>query len=217
MTDPPGCMDITPVEFDRIARHIFAPVYPVIARQITARTQVTSGVCLDLGSGGGYLGIALAASTRLKVVLLDRSPEMVRIARDNVAAAEMEDRIDAVHADVHRIPLCAASVDLVVSRGSVFFWEDKTAAFREVGRVLKPGGKAYIGGGMGTPALMEEITARMKAIHRELRHGPGDSRSSEEQYRGILHNAGFVAYEVQRDERGFWIEAMKPEAKGSPL
>jgi len=210
VTDAAGCGNISPREFDRIARHIFAPIYPVIAGQITERTGVASGICLDLGSGGGYLGLALAASTDLNLVLLDSSAEMVRIAHENIAAAEMEKRMSAIHGDVHRIPLRAASVDLVVSRGSVFFWEDKAAAFSEIRRVLRPGGRVYIGGGMGTPALMEEITARMKAINRELRHGPGDSRSSEEDYRGILRNAGFVRYEVRRDETGFWIEAMGP-------
>lgn len=214
VTGARGHRDMTPREFDRIARDIFAPVYPVIAAQIREKTGVTAGVCLDLGCGGGYLGTALAASTALKVVLLDRSAEMVRIARDNAATTELADRMGTVCADVHRIPLCAGSVDLVVSRGSVFFWEDKVAAFREIGRVLKPGGRAYIGGGMGTPALMEEITGRMKAVNLELRHGQGDTRSNAEHYRGILRNAGFGTYDVRRDETGFWMEMMKPGGQG---
>jgi len=217
VTDAAGCTDISPREFDRIARHIFAPIYPVIAGQITERTGVASGICLDLGSGGGYLGLALAASTDLSLVLLDSSAEMVRIAHENIAAAEMKKRMSAVHGNVHRLPLHTASVDLVVSRGSVFFWEDKAAAFSEIKRVLRPGGRVYIGGGMGTPALMEEITARMKAVNSELRHGPGDGRSSEEEYRRILRDTGFKAYEVRRDETGFWIEAMKPGIREIPI
>jgi SAM-dependent methyltransferase len=196
-------------EFDWIARNVFAPVYPVIAGQIREKTGMTSGICLDLGCGGGYLSIALAGQTDLKMVLLDRSAEMARIAYDNVAAAGLQDRIDIIFADVHRIPLCAGSIDLVVSRGSVFFWEHKVAAFSEINRVLAPGGKAYIGGGMGTPALMEKITARMKAMNREMRHGQGDNRSSEEHYREVLRNAGFAEYQVRRDETGFWIEMLK--------
>jgi hypothetical protein len=49
-------MEIDAQKFDRIARGVFAPVYPVIAGQIIARTGVTRGVCLDIGCGGGYLG-----------------------------------------------------------------------------------------------------------------------------------------------------------------
>lgn len=49
-------MKMDPHEFDRIARGVFAPVYPVIAAQILDRTGIRKGVCLDIGCGGGYLG-----------------------------------------------------------------------------------------------------------------------------------------------------------------
>jgi hypothetical protein len=45
------------LKFDRIARDVFAPVYPAIAEQIIVRTGVVRGVCLDIGCGGGYLGL----------------------------------------------------------------------------------------------------------------------------------------------------------------
>jgi len=43
-----------------IARNIFAPLYYQLAQQILDRTGSESGFCLDLGSGSGYLGLALA-------------------------------------------------------------------------------------------------------------------------------------------------------------
>jgi hypothetical protein len=60
-------MEIDAQKFDRIARSLFAPVYPVIAGQINARTGVTRGICLDIGRGGGYLGAATRA--RFETVL----------------------------------------------------------------------------------------------------------------------------------------------------
>jgi len=41
-------------------------------------------------------------------------------------------------------------VDLVVSRGSIFFWKGPVTGLQDVYRVLRSGGKAYIGGGAGS-------------------------------------------------------------------
>jgi len=47
------------------------------------------------------------------------------------------------------MPLPSESVDLVFSRGSIFFWDDPAQGLQEVYRVLRPGGEAMIGGGRG--------------------------------------------------------------------
>jgi predicted RNA methylase len=80
-TDPEG--------FDLIAREVFAPLYPVVAHQILCGTGVRRGRCLDVGTGPGLLGLALAQLTDLEVCLLDRDPEMLRLARRNVAASPL--------------------------------------------------------------------------------------------------------------------------------
>jgi len=70
--------------FDKIAREVFAPAYPLIARQIQERTGINEGVCVDVGCGGGYLGLALAQITRLQVWLLDILPGMLKICQENI-------------------------------------------------------------------------------------------------------------------------------------
>ncbi len=74
-------MEINVVEFDKIAREVFAPIYPVIAEQIIARTGINKGCCLDIGCGGGYLGLALAQITELEMVLFDELAEMLDLAQ----------------------------------------------------------------------------------------------------------------------------------------
>ena len=68
------------------------------------------------------------------------------VARDKGLA----DRLLAIVGVAERLPLPDNSVDLLVSRGSIFFWDDPVQGLEEVQRVLRVGGKAYIGGGAGS-------------------------------------------------------------------
>jgi len=204
-------MDMNVKEFDRVAREVFAPVYPVIAGQIKTRTGITEGVCLDIGTGGGYLGIALAGMTDLDFYLMDKSPEMLEIANANVMVSGMQKRMRTVCGDVHDIPRADASVDLVISRGSLFFWKDKSRAFCEIHRVLKPWGKAYIGGGMGTGELYQKIRGEMERRNPERHEDGKDGRFADhrELYREALHRAGISNYTLIRGDEGLWIQIGK--------
>lgn len=196
--------------FDQLAREVFAPVYPVIASQIVQRTAITDGICLDMGCGGGYLGLALARITNLYVRFLDRSPEMLDIVRGNLAANGLENRGEVLEGNAEAIPLPDQSVNLVVSRGSLFFWE-RVPAFREMYRVLAPGGMGYVGGGFGTPELKARISQRMEARPGDIGQwrervsknlGPQAPRLFEEE----LRCAGIPVFRVeQSEEMGLWI------------
>ncbi|MSM39894.1 MAG: methyltransferase domain-containing protein [Geobacter sp.] len=204
-------MGFNAYEFDEIARNVFAPAYPLLASQILDRTAVSSGACLDLGSGGGYLGLALAAMSRLDVCLLDASPDMQRIAEANITGRGLRGRVRALTGDVHGIPLGSGTFDLVASRSSLFFWEDPGRAFREIWRVLVPGGYAYIGGGFGSKALRDEIVGAMR--RRDPAWKPKfDKNRDETVYVEHLQGAGIAGFEIRSDESGFWIVFRKPPA-----
>ena len=49
--------------FARIAREVFAPVYPVIAEQVLAWSGIQSGLALDIGSGPGFFAAALVENS----------------------------------------------------------------------------------------------------------------------------------------------------------
>lgn len=196
-------------EFDRIARKVFSPVYPSIAGQIIASTGITKGRCLDIGTGGGYLGIAIAKITDLDILLLDKSQRMLDIAAQNIIDAGLETRLRVVSGDVHDIPLGNETMDLVISRGSVFMWEDKAQAFREIYRVLCPGGTAYVGGGLGSTEIRKEIEAKMK---ENGRNWPDRNRIAEDRtevYRQGLKEAGITNCSVTKSDVGTWIEIHK--------
>lgn len=197
---------------DRIAKTAFAPVYPVIAEQILDRCGISRGRCLDVGSGPGSLGIALARASDLAVTLLDSSPEMLETAEGNIREAGLSGRLSLLRGDVHAIPLPAGSVDLVVSRGSVFFWEDLARAFSEIYRVLAPGGKTYVGGGFGTAELRDSIAAAMTKENPEWKSFRDKNLGPDNRARiaGVLADLGH-RHRIINDDSGLWVMMEKGE------
>ncbi len=193
-------------EFDQVAREIFAPAYVAIAKQIREETGVTKGVGLDAGAGGGYLSLALAGISDLDIVLLDQLPEMQKIAEQNIIKAGLGRRLRTLMADVHEIPMEDESVDLIFSRGSVFFWEDQVRAFREIYRVLAPGGVTFIGGGFGSVALKRQIDKRMMARQQDWLDVTRERMNANTMadFHAALEKAD-VPYEIRHVEAGFGI------------
>lgn len=209
-------MQMDAMKYDTMAREIFAPAYPLIASQAVERTGIREGVCLDIGCGGGYLGLELARTTGLFVRFYDQSREMLDIVQGNIASHRLEERTEILSGSAESIPLPDGSVNLAVSRGSVFFW-DRVKAFREIGRVLAPGGMSYIGGGFGSAEVKAEIDRKMEGRSQDgppwrewvaKRLGPEAPGEFEKE----LRSAGIEDFEIDRSEdKGLWIIIRKPE------
>jgi ubiquinone/menaquinone biosynthesis C-methylase UbiE len=204
-------MEINAKEFDSIARNIFKPIYPVIAEQIVSQTGIISGTCLDIGCGSGYLGAALARTTQLYMHFLDQSPDMIEIVKQTILENEFQERASAIVGDVSSIALPDNSINLAVSRGSIFFWEDLPQAFREIYRVLAPGGWTYIGGGFGNRELKEVIKNRMMSSENSngqfgnlMRRNM--SPETRERFETALKTAGIDSYSIIHNEDiGLWL------------
>lgn len=99
-------------------------------------------VVLDLGSGGG-IDCFLAArqvGPEGRVIGLDMTPDMIKLARRN-AKKMGATNVDFRYGEMEEIPLHDHSVDAVISNCVVNLSPDKDAVFREVFRVLRPGGR----------------------------------------------------------------------------
>ncbi len=196
---------------ENVMKGHFKKVYPVIAQQILDYTGVTEGKCIDLGGGPGMLGISMAAITNLEVVIYDLLPECIEVAKENIAERNLSLRVTARQGKAEDIQFPDSSIDLVISRGSIFFWEDQKKGIAEVHRVLKPGGWAYIGGGFGTPELLAEVMeARKDDPEWEKGRACRMKKNPPEHYQKILEELE-IPGGIQYGPAGTWIIFQKQE------
>ena len=200
----------TGTDFDKISKTVFAPIYPVIVDQLVERCEISRGVCIDIGSGTGQLGMALAKAYDFKVYGLDFSEEINTIALENIKSEGLGGRMLPTYGSVDKIPFDDNFADIIISRGSLFFWNDIDKAFKEIYRVLKPGGKTYIGGGFGNAGLREQITAEMrkKDPDWECQGSRPEGKNKVEESRKALDKMD-VDYKVVDDETGLWFMIRK--------
>ena len=100
---------------------------------------------LDLGSGGG-IDVLLSAKRvgpTGRAFGLDMTDEMLALAQRNAAEAGATN-VEFLKGQIEAIPLPAASIDVVISNCVVNLAADKPAVFRELARVLRPGGRVGI-------------------------------------------------------------------------
>lgn len=202
-----------PEEFAEVSRTILRPVYPLIAEEVVERLGIRSGVCLDLGAGTTAFSVELARRGDVKVVSLDRSLEILKIGKDMFDPQDKESRVFRVAADVHRLPFRDNIADFVVSRGSVFFWEDIKLAFLEILRVLKPCGRTYIGGGFGSKELKEQVRESLQK--RCLKQNKTWKRPWDEgwvkEVQAVLSSLR-VEVSMVNDGTGLWFLLKKPSS-----
>jgi ubiquinone/menaquinone biosynthesis C-methylase UbiE len=200
------------LDMDVIAKTVFAPIYPVIAQNAIAVAGISKGTCLDLGSGPGMLAMAIARELpQAEVIAFDFSEDARQMALKNIAEAGLSNRIRATAGDVHAMPFEDGFADLIVSRGSMFFWKNLKDAWREIHRVLAPGGATYIGGGFGSQALKERVVAEMLKIdptwdcYARNKTGSEGHKKFKEMFEGLSCDD----YDIIADASGFWITLRK--------
>ena len=124
--------------------------YPFVAEDILRLCNPEDdGVVVDIGSGEGPVALALAERCRAHMILVDPSDDALASARESAVQKGCGDRIRTMRGRAEELPLADGSVDLIFSRGSIYFWDDQPRGIAEAYRVLREGGKAMIGGGLG--------------------------------------------------------------------
>ncbi|MBI2925887.1 MAG: arsenite methyltransferase [Verrucomicrobia bacterium] len=106
-------------------------------------------VVLDLGSGGGFdvfiAGRKVGPTGR--VIGVDMTPEMLSKARRNAVSYRQQTGLDNVEfrlGEIEHLPVADASVDVVISNCVLNLSPDKPQVWREIARVLRPGGRVAV-------------------------------------------------------------------------
>ena len=120
-----------------VAPRVLRPFYRRVVDDAARFVGERDALIVDLGSGPGELARMLAARLPGARVVGVEPAEVMRAMASARGGSFVDGRAEA-------IPLDDASLDLVVSTLSAHHWSDLSAALRELDRVLRPGGEAWI-------------------------------------------------------------------------
>ncbi len=190
-------------DYENIANNIIKKIYPYLITDLKNyyKQSLDNKIIVELGTGPGHILEELLKEKFKYIYGIDISLEMLlraKIRNNN------NKRLQLINANVENIPLKEKSVDLIISRGSIFFWENFDKAFREIYRVLKEDGFLLIGGGYGisTPDnIVEEILNNFKnSISKNIKPKIDIDKTIE-----IMRKIGGKTEVIAKPKHGFWI------------
>ena len=143
---------------------------------------------LDLGSGAGFdcFIAAREVGESVKVIGVDMTPGMIEKARENARKAGIEN-VEFRLGEIEHLPAADNSIDIVISNCVVNLAEDKEAVYREVFRVLKPGGRLAISDILAKIPLPDEVKQ-----DSELVAGCIGGAITASELRPFIEKAGFT-------------------------
>ena len=185
----------------------------------TAVADLRSGErVLDLGSGGG-IDVLLSAKRvgpSGRAFGLDMTDEMLALARRNADAAGATN-VEFLRGHIEAIPLPAGSIDVVISNCVVNLAADKPAVFREIARVLRPGGRIGI-----SDIVAEDALSPAERAQRGSYVGCIAGALSFSEFESGLRDAGLAdisltpTHLVSDGMHSVIAQATKPAAESAP-
>ncbi len=151
-------------------------------------------VVVDLGSGAGVDAFlaAEAVGPSGRVIGIDMTKEMIVLARTNALKGSYSN-VTFRLGEIEALPLEDASADVVISNCVINLVPDKERVFREVFRVLRPGGRFCISDVVSWGGLPEEVQRDVGAVT-----GCIGGALDQEAYLGLVARVGFTDLRVDR-------------------
>jgi len=152
-------------------------------------------VVIDLGSGAGNDCFVARAETGEtgKVIGIDFTPAMIEKARIN-AEKRGFNNVEFRQGDIENMPVSENIADVVVSNCVLNLVPNKPAVFKEIYRVLKPGGHFSI----SDIVLTGDLPPQLQTV-AEMYAGCVAGASQKNDYLGYIEQAGFQNIIVQKD------------------
>ena len=174
-----------------------------------AMADVKSGQrVLDVATGPGTLAL-LAAKRGAQVAALDFSPRMIdelerRMTEQGATNVEIR------HGDGQRLPFGTETFDAAFSMFGLMFFPDRAAGFRELERVLKPGGKAVVASWAPFTGAFKLVLDSLAAELPEIPFGEGKAPLSDpEEFSREMRAAGFNPVAVHPVEHNMSLPSAK--------
>jgi arsenite methyltransferase len=176
-----SCCGSAPQDADKLARELGYTVEELKALPEGANMGLSCGnpaalaalkpgeVVLDLGSGGGFdvfiAGRKVGGTGR--AIGVDMTPDMLMKARKNAGAYRQQTGLDNVEfrlGEIEHLPVADASVDVVISNCVINLSPAKAQVWREIARVLKPGGRVAVSDMALVKPLPEDVLKMVEAL-----------------------------------------------------
>jgi len=129
--------------YEKACRLVIKSYYSSLAEEILSNS--VEGLILDLGTGPGYLPIEIVKRhPSIRAVGVDLSRSLIHMAQASAAKAGLSDRVDFKVGNAARLKFQDAFFDMVISTGMLHSLRQPVEVLREIYRVLKMGGEAWI-------------------------------------------------------------------------
>jgi SAM-dependent methyltransferase len=163
-------------------------------------------VVVDLGAGGGFDCFIAGAKVgaRGRVIGIDMTPAMISKARTNVAGYVAQTGFSNVEfrlGEIEHLPVADASVDVVISNCVLNLSPDKAQVWREIVRVLKPGGRVAVSDLALLQPLPDAVRADLEALV-----GCVAGAMLVDEMRALAHHAGLR--QLRLEAKSDYIDAM---------
>jgi len=184
---------------------LWGRVYPYLVAQIMGEYRRNSGLVLELGPFSGGISLELARLyPQLKITIADESSEMVAHLQNEAVTSGLAEVITVERTHLNQLSFPDSWFDLIIFRGVFFFLNQKVDLLREIFRVLKEDGMAFVGGGYGRgvpPEIIAEIADESRLLNEKL----GRRRVSIGELQVLLKKAGLADKSKIEEEGGVWL------------
>lgn len=182
-----------------------SPGGPDEVLRIVAKHDLRAASVLDVGCGLGGAAVALVQRCGAgSVTGFDVQSLLIDSARDRARDLGLADRLKFVLGAPGPLPFKAASFDAVFSKDALIHVADKASIYREMCRVLRPGGRLFIGDWLTSDGLRNDVLmARFLSLAGHDFH-----LVSLNDIAAIARDAGFVDIEMADRKDWYLIEAI---------
>ena len=188
---------------------LWSKIYPYLAHQVMEYYGRSHGDVLELGPFSGGISTEMARLyPGLNITIAAEDDGVIDLLRKGIEGAGLDRPIELKRSGLEHLVFEDFLFDLVIFRGAYFFLDEEGRILREIYRVLREGGLAFVGGGYGkdTPQeLIDEIADESRDLNDKL----GRRRVTVDKVKTVVTNAGLAGHARMEKSGGLWLVIQK--------